>query len=514
MALPKIDKLSNEPTVSENDSKAVQQEILKLGQSIQKSSSVGLQAATQAVIGNVPEMIRDLTDDIKSGSINNFATAMNKLISLTEDLGINLRDYNEELADTVDRFTGDQAKLQEELGKLREQGIKAEIDGDTGRLKILTQNDIIEYNKQREVNNQSIQNNREQIEQRLKLLNLTDEELKAKEKNRDEIETEIKSRADANKKLEESNQGIEEKTGTTADTGRDQGGFGKFQELKEAFMIIPDTIGEAMTSFSKAGKGVFTGLTSLFTKGGLAKAFKGLVNFFKTARIMIAAAFLLVVAAIQFVAERIDKIADFFVKIWNKITGFFAAIGEWFSDSWLGKKLGLGKAEADEDEKVSNMKAKSYDNMDDGTYAIGNDGADIKDNNVDEFLSQSKDASAAPAVGHDGKIYQPGEEGYENAKSNRTQDTQSYLEDSNSVNEKLSIKDLTGNQVGDGETSSLLKELNGESDKVSSNNVVNIQNNSNVNSSQSNASNVSGFIDHEPDTSFKYVRRSNGDEYI
>ena len=105
-------------------------------------------------------------------------------------------------------------------------------------------------------------------------------------------------------------------------------------------------------------------------------------------------------------------------------------------------------------------------------------------------------------------------EGYENAKSNRTQDTQSYLEDSNSVNEKLSIKDLTGNQVGDGETSSLLKELNGESDKVSSNNVVNIQNNSNVNSSQSNASNVSGFIDHEPDTSFKYVRRSNGDEYI
>ena len=49
------------------------------------------------------------------------------------------------------------------------------------------------------------------------------------------------------------------------------------------------------------------------------------------------------------------------------------------------------------------MKAKSYDQMDDGTYAIGNDGAAIKDNNVDEFLAQSKDASNAPAVDFDGQ---------------------------------------------------------------------------------------------------------------
>ena len=512
MALPKIDKLSNEPTVSENDSKAVEQEILKLGQSIQKSSSVGLQAATQAVVGNVPEMIRDLTDDIKSGSINNFATAMNKLISLTEDLGINLRDYNEDLADTVDRFTGDQAKLQEELGKLREQGIKAEINGETGRLKILTQNDIIEYNKQREVNNQSIQNNRDEIETKTKLLNLTDEELKLKKENRDDLEKSIKTNADKLKGLEDENRDIEEKTGTTADTGRsgDQG-FGKFQELKEAFMIIPDTIGEAMTSFSKAGKGVFTGLTSLFTKGGLAKAFKGLVNFFKTARIMIAGVFLLVVAAIQFVAERIDQIAAFFMKIWDKITGFFKAIGEWFSNSWLGKKLGLGKAEADEDEKVSNMKAKSYDQMDDGTYAIGNDGAGIKDNNVDEFLAQSKDASNAPAVDFDGQIYQPGEEGYERAKANRTQDTQSYLSDEVNENAKaLSIKDIIGdNAGGQMKTSSMLKSLESESNNIKPPTVINVQNNATSNSSQSSSSNVSGFIEHEPDTSFKFVKQGS-----
>tara|TARA_B100000902_G_scaffold327135_1_gene322545 strand:- start:55 stop:342 length:288 start_codon:yes stop_codon:yes gene_type:complete len=82
-----------------------------------------------------------------------------------------------------------------------------------------------------------------------------------------------------------------------------------------------------------------------------------------------------------------------------------------------------------------------------------------------------------------------------------------------SIDDIIGGKEVTGNQLKDGSTSSMLKSLESESAK-SSNNVVNIQNNSNVNSNSSNASNVSGFIDHEPDTSFKYVRRSNGDEYI
>ena len=506
MALPKLDKLGTD----EATSKAQEVEVKKLYESIKNSYSDGMKAANQATISELPKMIKELTDEVKSGSIDNFSTAINKLVKLTDTLGINLRDYNEDLADTVDRFTKKQASLEDKLADYREKGFQAEIRNNA--VVLLTQREVFALQKEYKVNEKEITS---KTLERVQLQKALDEaDVKGADK-RVIAQKDIEQNEKDISKLKEDNEKIEKKTGMTANTGRGDQGFGKFQELKEAFMIIPDTIGEAMTSFSKAGKGVFKGFTSLFQAGGLKKAFKGLVNFFKTARIMIAAVFLLVVAAIQFVAERIDKIADFFVKIWNKITGFFKAIGEWFSNSWLGKKLGLGKDDDGEtDKRTEKLKAKSYDNMDDGTYAVGNDGADIKDNNVDEFLSQSKDASAAPAVGHDGKIYQPGEEGYENAKSNRSQDTQSYLEDSNSVNEKLSIKDLTGNQVGDGETSSLLKELNGESDKVSSNNVVNIQNNSSVNSSQSSASNVSGFIDHEPDTSFKYVRRSNGDEYI
>ena len=516
MALPSLKKAGIEqatPQEVANTPMNVEQEVLKLGKSIQQSSSLGLQAATQAVVGNVPAMIRDLTDDIKSGSISNFATAMNKLITLTEDLGINLRDYNEELADTVERFTGDQAKLQEELHKLREQGIKAEIDEDGKRIRMLTQNDIVEYNRQRQVNDESIAKNREDIETRTKLLNLTDKQLEDDGKKRKVIEDEIKTRAKNIEGLEKENEGIDKKTSSTADTGKGDQGFGKFQELKEAFMVIPDTIGEAMTSFSKAGKGVFTGLTSLFKAGGLKKAFKGLVNFFKTARIMIAGVFLLVVAAIQFVAERIDKIAAFFVKIWNKITGFFKAIGEWFSNSWLGKKLGLGKDDDGEtDTRMEKEKAKSYDQMDDGTYAVGEDGTGIADtNNVDEFLAQSKDASNAPAVDFDGQIYQPGEEGYEQAKANRSQDAQSYLSDEQNENAKaLSIKDITGDDGGGQlKTSSMLKALESESNNIKPPTVINVQNNATSNNAQSSSTNVSGFLDHHEEPTLKFVKQGS-----
>ena len=65
---------------------------------------------------------------------------------------------------------------------------------------------------------------------------------------------------------------------------------------------------------------------------------------------------------------------------------------------------------------------------------------------VNEFLAPSKDASNAPVVDYDGQIYQPGEDGYENAKANRTQDTQSYLGDEQEQNEKLSIKDIIGDK--------------------------------------------------------------------
>ena len=513
MALPKINNLSSEFEVRKPDEdKKIKLEIEKLGKSIQESSSLGLKAATQSVIGNVPAMIKEITDELKSGPVDNFAIAINKLVKLTNELGIDLREYNKDLADTVDRFNNRQMKLEDKLADFREKGLKAEIRGN--EVVLLTQREVFALQQEYKQNEKDITS---KTLERVQLQKALDEADKKGADQRVIAQKDIEQNEKEIAKLKEKNEKIEKKTGMSADTGRGDQGFSKFQELKEAFMIIPDTIGEAMTSFSKAGKGVFSGLTSLFKKGGLAKAFKGLVNFFKTARVMIAAAFLLVVSAIQFVAEKIDVIADFFKRIFDRIANFFKAIGDWFADSWIGRKLGLGgKDDGEADKIIEQEKKKEYKAMDDGTYAVGEDGTEIADtNNVDEFLAQSKDASNAPVVDYDGTIYQPGEDGYENAKANRTQDTQSYLGDEQEQNEKLTIKDIIGDNAGGKlKTSEILKKEATESAKSSQNSVINVQNNTNQNNSQSTATNVSGFLDHEPDTSFKYVRRSNGDEYI
>jgi hypothetical protein len=90
MALPIIDPLETEfdmpnprggrggKVIDEN----VKEEIIKLGQAITDKTKSGLETATKMVISNVPNMIADLTKEIESGPVNNFASAMNKLIAL------------------------------------------------------------------------------------------------------------------------------------------------------------------------------------------------------------------------------------------------------------------------------------------------------------------------------------------------------------------------------------------------------------------------------------------------
>lgn len=507
MALPKIDKLSSEFTVSENNSDAVKIEVEKLGIAIQDSTTLGMKAAQQAVVGNVPQMIKELTEDIKSGSIDNFSIAMNKLIKLVNDLGINLRDYNEDLAEVVDKFTNKQMKLEDKLGQWREMGLKAEIKN--GEVRLLTQRDVFKAQKEKIKNEKLIET---KIAARDKLQANLDNKVWENSKSRTEAQKKVVENEEKIAQLRLDNEEIDKKTGAdkTADTGRDTG-MSKFTELKEAFMVIPDTIGDAMAAFGKSGKTMFTGLAGLFKKGGLAKAFKGLVNFFKTARIMIMGVFLLVVAAIQFVAERIDAIAAFFKKIWDKIAGFFKSIGDWFANSWLGKKLGLGDGQ-DTEAPVEPKKAKSWDQLDEGTYAVGEEGAEIKDANlsVEDILKQSNtgDASVAEGVALDNRARAEGNahRGRNYTGSMRTVRQDDYAERV-SIDDIIGGKEVTGNQLKDGSTSSMLKSLESESNNIKPPTIINVQNNTNQNNSHTNASNVSGFIHHEPDESFKFVKQ-------
>src|SRR6056300_1555865 len=527
MALPKIEPLGTEFDMPQGGDNSVQREITRLGEVIIDKTSVGLKAATQAVIGDVPKMIQDLTNEIESGPVDNFAIAIRKLIKLVDDLGINLRDYNNKLADTVEEFTGNQQKLEKQLGELREKGIKAEINEKGNAINILTQKEIKAYEKDRERNEKSITEIEKQIQTRITTLNQLDETDK---KGRKEIEKEIKTRSENIEGLKDENEQINKRVSTTADTGGGQQGFGQLAQLKEAFMVIPDTIAEVGTSFANVGKRVF-GFIKMFKEPmkafkSIGASLKGIGNIFKTARILIALKVLAVIMAFQFFAEKIDKIGAFFVGIWEKITGFFQGIVDWFKNSKVGKFFFGGKDKEEKDEAVRDKNAgtagdiageASFADFDDGNAPVRNmssarleDG--LENQVVDPTLSDYDDNSAKilaqrQIAGMDGigteEIDYTGMRG-------GTSLSQLGIKKRQVVGDQLQTDDTMYGGVSES-----LKELNAESAAVSQPNVINIQNNSNVNSQSSSGTTVSGFVDHEPDTSFKYIRSgaSGSDEF-
>ena len=507
MALPKIEPLSSEFEVSKNDSNAVKIEIEKLGKSIQDSTALGMKAATQAVVGNVPEMIKELTEDIKSGSIDNFATAINKLIKLTTELGIDLRDYNKDLAETVDKFTSKQMKLEDKLTKFREMGLKAEIKN--GEVKLLTQRDVFRAQKEKIKNEKRIE---KLTEDRTRLQADLDSKVWENSKARTRAQEKVIKNEEDIAQLRLDNEEIDKKTGVTADTGfsgNDQG-FSKLTELKEAFMIIPDTIADAFGQFANVGKKAFSGFMTFLGAPlkTIGKMFKSIANIFKTARIMIALKVLAVIAAFQWVAENIDMIANVFVNIWNKITGFFKGIVDWFRESAIAKFFFGDKLEGtDEPDK------KGYNKMDDGeaTYEVG-EGVQIQPTTLPGQKLAANDPGLAVVVDPvTNKIIKPGEPGYDEARANRLQTTQSYIADEQEVNAAMGeLRTVVGdNKDGDQQTSSMLKSLESESNNIKPPTIVNIQNNATSNSNQSSAQNVSGFIHHEPDESFKFVKQGS-----
>lgn len=513
MALPKIEPLSSEFEVSKNDSNAVKVEIEKLGKAIFEKTNTSLKSATQAVISDVPGMIQTLTQEIESGPIETFGNAINKLVKLVQDLGINLYDYNADLAKTVDRFVDKQGKLEEKLAGFREQGIRATIENN--RIKILTEREVNKLVEKRQKNETKIQ---EKIENRVKLQEELDKRVHADSQIRRDNQKAIEKNEREISQLKSDNEEIDKATGKTADTGREVGGFSKIAELKEAFMVIPDTIAEVATGFKDVGKSIFQGIAAFIGNPmkAISKAFKGIANLFRTARLLIALKVLAVIAALQFVAERIDMIGDVFRKIWGKITDFFKGIIDWFKNSKLGKLLGFGK--------------------DDETTEQPADGSPIQmaKENTMEKLNEDKPGIIAKGFGKVKNLFgfgkkeeeqEPEKQLNENEKkivpvnlkkANDGVEFASTTIDDVPTSSVADLKTLTGSVTADGEsTPKQLSTLLDAQKAAESGNIINVQNNNQIANNTSGGSNATiGFSTHLPDESFINVRKDNTTQSI
>ena len=489
-------------------------EITKLAETIKDSATRGLKSATQTVVGSVPKMITDLTKEIQSGPINSFGLAMNKLVTLVDKLGINLRQYNEELADTVDEYRGSQEKLQQKLHELRTEGIKAEINDRGDGIRYITNLEVKKYEKEREISNQSIETNKEEIQERIERINSLEKQGTLTKKNRNELQQEIDTREKANDNLQEEVDIVNSKIGKTADTGgTDQQGFGKIAELKEAFMIIPDTISEVFGGVKNIGKVIgkqFKGFLGAPMKT-IARVFKNIGTMFRTFRLLIALKIIAIIAAIQFVIEKLGFLIEPIQKVWDAITGFFKKIGDWFRNSWLGKKLGLG----DDDEVEKTIESKADESRGElKQLYIKKHGEEEGSKMYDEW--ESKQDAGKTKIKPKGRMRK-----FETEKVDIVP-----LESDQDMSEKpvskqrtrgggkkffQKKKEVVGQTTEDGDTSKVLKELEAEHLKELNKSVIQVNNNSNITSQNQSGTTVSGFIDHEPDTSFKYIRNNNSD---
>ena len=178
-------------------------------------------------------------------------------------------------------------------------------------------------------------------------------------------------------------------------------------------------------------------------------------------------------------------------------------------NSWLGKKLGLGGDDEGEEEQKSGGVLSSegtgkYSQLDDGTYEVMNE----------EPGTSKKDMVAES----ESKWYKPWTWGKDKKeekivpsidKEVETQFASAPAEgDFKSIMKSRSVI----GQTADGQnTPQKLDELQNELKAYEEKAIIQVNNNSNVATNNSNGTTVSGFIDHEPDTSFKYIRNNNSD---
>ena len=175
------------PTLETPENKGQVQEIISdIATAVFKSAKISMESAAKAIVPSVPAMVDEVLDDLKSGSVQKFNLAMDKLDRLVTKLGIDLRQYNKELANFAAKREEKIIKSEEKIQLLKEQNIIAEIEK-SGDIKILSNKDIETKKDNLKLLEKNIANLEKSIEKDRKLL---------QESNK------LKTTAQANKKEE------------------------------------------------------------------------------------------------------------------------------------------------------------------------------------------------------------------------------------------------------------------------------------------------------------------------
>ena len=269
MALPVVD--TKQPGVKELISGSVKD----IANMIFASASVSITAAAKAVTPSIPEMVADITEDLRAGPVNRFSQGLEKLDKLLQNFGGEIRDYSKELAKFVDQREARISKSEKTIRELRENNIKAEI-GSMGEVKILTQEMIQKREEELKKIEEDIKLSKERIVVGQKMVQ---EDGNNKKQVRNNIIREQENVIEQEQKREKILESLNKKEEDTSDDARKTIRERASNIIEE---YVPDglrDIGSAFVDGLMAPVNAVKDLGRLF--GGLLKPLKALPKLFK-----------------------------------------------------------------------------------------------------------------------------------------------------------------------------------------------------------------------------------------
>ena len=328
--------------------KEVAEAVGEIGNAIFQQVSVSVESAAKMVVPNVADMVTEITEDLKSGSLIQFQEALKKIDTLVNDLGVDINKYSKELGDFLKMRQEKSIKSEETVNQLREKNIIAQVN-QMGEVQILNKKQISEQEETLKSYNNEIRTAEKTIE------SLSKRQQKGRELTEDQQADLIKANNTLIETTEKRNQVLSTLNKTESEDTRTF--RQKFGDAIDEY--VPDGLRDIGAAFTEGLMAPFTAIKELgMLFGSLLKPLKALPKLLKGFMVGLFGAlaamlpYLLIVGAVvvaiialkkgfDFLMDNLDtvkeklgafadavmeipgKIADFFKGIFAKIKNFF-----------------------------------------------------------------------------------------------------------------------------------------------------------------------------------------------
>ena len=328
--------------------KEVAEAVGEIGKAIFQQVNVSVESAAKMVVPNVADMVTEITEDLKSGSLIQFQEALKKIDKLVNDLGVDINKYSKELGDFLKMRQEKSIKSEETVNQLREKNIMAQVN-QMGEVQILNKKQIAIQEETLKSYNNEIRTAEKTIE------SLSKRQQKGRELTEDQQADLIKANNTLIETTEKRNQVLQTLNKTESEDTRTF--RQKFGDAIDEY--VPDGLRDIGSAFTEGLMAPFTAVKELgMLFGNMLKPLKALPKLLKGFMVGLFGAlaamlpYLLIVGAVvvaiialkkgfDFLMDNLDtvkeklgafadavmeipgKIADFFKGIFAKIKNFF-----------------------------------------------------------------------------------------------------------------------------------------------------------------------------------------------